>query len=110
MHESGKKRKNYLILVRGIILGCALSLLVIGNYYGSYARIKESECFVAHQIIVDAIQNHQSSVGGVPATLSEKSLMKFSDDQKQSLLAIARHQAQRRSLKYYADAWGKPGR
>lgn len=110
MYESVKKWKNRLILVKGIVLGCALLLLVIGNYYGSYARIKEGECFVAHHFIMNAIKKCLSSGGEVPAILSEQSSMKFSDDQEQSLLTIVHHETEKRSLKYYADAWGKPGR
>ncbi|MCP4259575.1 MAG: hypothetical protein GY774_19000 [Planctomycetes bacterium] len=110
MSESEKKWKNRLILVRGIILGCALLLFVIGNYYGSYARIKESECFVAHEYILMAIKKRLNSGDGVPATLSEQSVMNSFDDPEQNLLATVRHQTQRRSLEYYADAWGKPGR
>lgn len=110
MYESGKKWNNRLIFVRGIILGCALLLFVIGSYYGSYARIKEGECFVAHEFILMTIENCLSSGSGVPATLSEQSLMELSDDQKQNLLPTVRHETERRSLEYYADAWGKPGR
>jgi hypothetical protein len=110
MYEPGKKWINRLILAKGIILGFALLLFLMGNYYGTYARVKEKECFVAHLFIMRALENHLSSGNEVPATLSEQSLMKFSDDQKQSLLSTVRHYTERRSLKYYADAWGKPGR
>jgi len=111
MCETGKKWNDRLILVRGIILGCALFFfLVDGCYYKTYARIKEGECFVTHHFIINAIKNRLSSGGGVPATLSEQSVMDSFDDPEQNLLATVRHQTQRRSLKYYADAWDKPGR
>ena len=78
---------------KAFLAGCIVLLIIGGLAYGSYITTVESACLVRQIIITTALREHTKSNGALPENLSELGF----DNKK-------------RKMKYYPDAWNKPGK
>jgi hypothetical protein len=99
MQNVAQKWSRRLFFIKGLIAGFILSLIILGNYFGPYAKVKQGQCFVRHIAIMSALKEHLESGQPIPRNLSELAPPEDSDRFRVS-----------RTVKYYPDAWNKPGR
>lgn len=110
MQNSAEKRPKRLVFIKGLIAGSILSLIILGSYCGSYAVVKQGQCMVRHSAIMTALKEHISSGGQIPQNLSELVLLEYTGTgQRRSLSSVLGFGKERRDLKYYPDAWNRPG-
>lgn len=78
-------------------LGGGVVLLIVGGLaYGAYISSVENACLVRHNIVMNCLREHVKSGREIPKSLTELTELEYiSGNQK---------------LKYYPDAWSKPGR
>lgn len=111
MQESAKKWPKRLVFIKGLIAGCISLLLITGFYYGTYAKVAHGRCMVRHRVIMGALEKHLDSGERIPRNLSELADLEYiSDIQKFSISPSVSFEKKRHDLKYYPDAWNKPGR
>ena len=104
MQNVSQKWGKRLVFIKGFIAGAILLLIIIGTYCGTYAVVKQGQCMVQHRAIMNALKQHLESGKPIPRTLSELAPLEYSDGL--NLSWILSHP----NLKYYPDAWNKPGR
>jgi len=110
MQNSAEKRPKRLVFIKGLIAGSILSLIILGSYCGSYAVVKQGQSMVRHIAIMTALKEHISSGGQIPQNLSELALLEYAGTgQRRSLSSVLDFEKERRDLKYYPDAWNRPG-
>ena len=111
MQYVAEKWYRRLVFIKGFTVGCVLALFITGSFYSTYARVAEGECMVRHLTIMSALKEHVDSRGQIPGDVSKLALLEYTSGmQRQKLSPTISWKEKRQDLRYYPDAWGKPGR
>jgi hypothetical protein len=104
MQKNGQNWNRRLILVKVFLIGAFFSMSFIIGYGGVYAQTKQGQCSVQHIAIMRALKKQIESGKPIPRNLSELAALEYSKGLNLSwILSLPK-------LRYYPDAWNKPGR
>jgi len=74
--------------------------------------LEGSGCFVRQDVIIRALNEYFNTKGHIPENLDEFSTYEchIYNNQKTNMYPFIQYQQERYDLRYYPEAWGKPGK
>ena len=111
MEDIKKKRYRKLALIKNFIAAWLLLLLIDSIGFKAYMSTLQGRCLVGHELIIKALEKHTTSGEQIPVNLSELASLEFvSKAERFSIAPTISALKKRYDLKYYPEAWRKPGR